>query len=502
MIIRSNFSITCSNIIIALIVLSQIIGKHVTQAAPNASEITSNERTRYKRMYALCPPKFQRIGNECYFVSHYKKNWLDAHFECKDRHSKLAEPLKYEDKRIRKYLLQFDLDHSDKWMGAIFNWEKDRWQWGYSGRNLQYQAFSRMNPGAREQLKYHCAVFSAKLKYRWSPRSCTDQHYFVCQHRMPLVSSKNRYRVYQKWNQTFPNELANENEVIVSNKNRNGQYKYRIANAKTDRDLNRIHFVKNDKQRRTRPIQNNDINPANYGDNRPAERRSRDPSHGWHPIANLPVHTKSSKNVLHPIKLNPVSGATSHMSSSFREVDPASIFHHPDTSRAGNIGQKVGPIRQKIETGPDGKTKLIMNIGQKRFGLDRPVEKETQAPRTRRRRPSTTIRPEQTTTTTTEKPILLPKLTFETEPSIVEKHTKAKTTTTTTTTTTTVLPQTSSTTIPSTSSPKQWQLSEKDLKRQQLMERLAKLTPEERLEFFEKRRKAKQQRQAKLLNDV
>lgn len=59
-------------------------------------------------MYALCPPKFQRIGNECYFVSHYKKNWLDANFECKDRHSKLAEPLKYEDRRIRKYLLQFD----------------------------------------------------------------------------------------------------------------------------------------------------------------------------------------------------------------------------------------------------------------------------------------------------------------------------------------------------------------------------------------------------------
>lgn len=114
---------------------------------PNATEISSNEKTRLKRMYALCPPKFQRIGNECYFISHYKKSWLDAHFECKDRHSKLAEPLKYEDRRIRKYLLSFDRDHADKWIGATFNWEKNRWQWGYSGRNLQYQAFSRMNPG-------------------------------------------------------------------------------------------------------------------------------------------------------------------------------------------------------------------------------------------------------------------------------------------------------------------------------------------------------------------
>lgn len=41
----------------------------------------------------------------------------------------------------------FFADHSDKWIGATFNWEKNRWQWGYSGRNLQYQAFSRMNPG-------------------------------------------------------------------------------------------------------------------------------------------------------------------------------------------------------------------------------------------------------------------------------------------------------------------------------------------------------------------
>lgn len=115
-------------------------------------------------MFALCPPDFHRIGNECYYISTYKANWLDAHFECKDRHSKLAEPLKYEDKRIRKYLLQhdngivflngfwniinlfFSTERTDKWIGATYNWETHRWQWGYSGRNLQYQAFSQMNP--------------------------------------------------------------------------------------------------------------------------------------------------------------------------------------------------------------------------------------------------------------------------------------------------------------------------------------------------------------------
>uniref|UniRef100_A0A182STM6 C-type lectin domain-containing protein n=1 Tax=Anopheles maculatus TaxID=74869 RepID=A0A182STM6_9DIPT len=59
---------------------------------------------RFKRMYVMCPPKFSRIGNECYFISPNKQNWLDAYFECKDHNSKLAEPMKYEDKHLRKYL--------------------------------------------------------------------------------------------------------------------------------------------------------------------------------------------------------------------------------------------------------------------------------------------------------------------------------------------------------------------------------------------------------------
>lgn len=70
---------------------------------------------------------------------------------------------------------------------------------------------------AKAQLKYHCAVLSADLRYRWSPRTCTNHQYFVCQHRMPFVSEKNRNKIYQKWNETYPNELANEVEVIVSN---------------------------------------------------------------------------------------------------------------------------------------------------------------------------------------------------------------------------------------------------------------------------------------------
>lgn len=98
-------------------------------------------------MYALCPPHFVRIGGQCYYISDAKENWLGAHFACKDRNSRLAEPIKLEDRRLRKYLQQMDGDRSIKWIGGRFNWGKHNWQWGYNGNLMTYQSFSQMTPG-------------------------------------------------------------------------------------------------------------------------------------------------------------------------------------------------------------------------------------------------------------------------------------------------------------------------------------------------------------------
>lgn len=78
--------------------------------------------TRNRRMYALCPPEFTKIGNDCYYLSTKKESWLDAHFECKDRNSKLAEPLKFADRRLRKYLKNRDQGIDSKWIGGMVNW--------------------------------------------------------------------------------------------------------------------------------------------------------------------------------------------------------------------------------------------------------------------------------------------------------------------------------------------------------------------------------------------
>ncbi|XP_055612021.1 uncharacterized protein LOC129758526 isoform X2 [Uranotaenia lowii] len=186
-------------------------------AQRNGEQISAR---RFKRMYAMCPPHFFRIGNECYFISQNQLNWLDAHFECKDRNSKLAEPMKYDDKNLRKFLTM-SKERNYIWIGGNYNWRANKWQWGYNGKDIGYQSFSQMVPG--QDLKYHCAVLNPDLKFRWSAKLCTEKLNFICQHKMPFVNSHSRAKVYNRWNATFPNELANEVEVVVADQPRNSK---------------------------------------------------------------------------------------------------------------------------------------------------------------------------------------------------------------------------------------------------------------------------------------
>lgn len=57
---------------------------------------------------------------------------------------------------------------------------------------------------------YFFLVLQIIKLFRWSSRSCVDQNRFICQHKMPRVSEKNRMKVYRRWNDTYPNQLANE----------------------------------------------------------------------------------------------------------------------------------------------------------------------------------------------------------------------------------------------------------------------------------------------------
>lgn len=133
-------------------------------------------------MFALCPPQFERIGNECYYLSKEKVNWLDAQFQCLDRDSKLAEPNKVDDRRLRKHLLAItpgsecnkdcnggvvltekscfaDEKIADLWLGGKYDWQNMNWVWGYNGRKMKYQAFGKPKD-KRRSVQLHCGVKS------------------------------------------------------------------------------------------------------------------------------------------------------------------------------------------------------------------------------------------------------------------------------------------------------------------------------------------------------
>uniref|UniRef100_A0A1Q3FL98 Putative c-type lectin-like domain protein n=2 Tax=Culex tarsalis TaxID=7177 RepID=A0A1Q3FL98_CULTA len=220
--------------------------------APGSQTATAGEHIsgrRFKRMYAMCPPHFFRIGNECYYISANKQNWLDAHFECKDRNSKLAEPMKYDDKNLRKFLISSKAKNYI-WIGGNYNWRANKWQWGYNGKDIGYQSFSQMVPGSSQDLKYHCAVLNPDLRFRWSAKLCTEKLNFICQHKMPFVNSHSRTKVYTRWNATFPNELANEVEVVVADQpvnSRKNDYYSTVGNTTTVAPMvlyNRIRGMK------------------------------------------------------------------------------------------------------------------------------------------------------------------------------------------------------------------------------------------------------------------
>lgn len=225
----------------------------IQQYDPNTPSQHTGEHIsvrRFKRMYAMCPPHFFRIGNECYFISQSRQNWLDAHFECKDRNSKLAEPMKYDDKNLRKFLQSSKSDKNYIWIGGNYNWRANKWQWGYNGKDIGYQSFSQMVPGSSQDLKYHCAVLSPELKFRWSAKLCTEKLNFICQHKMPFVNSNSRSKVYTRWNETFPNELANEVEVVVADQPRSSKQKdfYRTSSNTTVNPMALYNRIKNKKQ--------------------------------------------------------------------------------------------------------------------------------------------------------------------------------------------------------------------------------------------------------------
>lgn len=202
----------------------------------NTQNVTNVRFPRGQRAIGgLCPTGFIRSENICYFFSNKKETWIDAHFDCRDMKSRLAEPLKYSDRRLRKLLLNKDKSRSEKWIGGMYNWERMKWQLT-NGKDMTYQGFAQTS-NDNESLKYHCATVNPLNKYRWSAKLCTERHYYICQKNVPYVNEKNKQDLLKRLNsphhsqgnqQTFPSA-----EKVHYNKERN---QYHIHNRKHNRN--------------------------------------------------------------------------------------------------------------------------------------------------------------------------------------------------------------------------------------------------------------------------
>jgi hypothetical protein len=78
----------------------------------------------------------------CYFPSF--SCYARSHFSCKDKNAKLAEPLKYSDRFLRKYLLQRGTTRGEIWIGGMYNWQRHKWQWGKEASFTFYASESEM----------------------------------------------------------------------------------------------------------------------------------------------------------------------------------------------------------------------------------------------------------------------------------------------------------------------------------------------------------------------
>lgn len=97
------------------------------------------------------------------------------------------------------------------YFGGMYDHRAQVWSWGVSGQKFNYSSFIGLKTYLkRKSLNHTCTVYNPNRKFRWTPRDCTENHRFICEHKMPKVTENNRDKVYQKWNMTYPNQIANE----------------------------------------------------------------------------------------------------------------------------------------------------------------------------------------------------------------------------------------------------------------------------------------------------
>lgn len=151
------------------------------------------------KMSYVCPPQFIRLGHSCYYFSETKTTWQNALFACKDRDSNLTVPARWEDRNLREYLSNPDIERTERWIGGIYDYQAQAWKWGGELKEMRYQSFSKMQKLRPENLMWHCISMVPDLLYRWAPRKCVDPRQYICQTKLRKIPKSKVKEFRKRW---------------------------------------------------------------------------------------------------------------------------------------------------------------------------------------------------------------------------------------------------------------------------------------------------------------
>ncbi|XP_014204052.1 uncharacterized protein LOC106636231 [Copidosoma floridanum] len=172
-----------------LLVLTTTAGIRASPAEPRSfnadtslqQQVPEDGTADVPRRFA-CPTGFFRLRRNCYYLSAGTAAWREAYFQCTARNATLAVLNRNgKDRILRNYLMGDQFRRLERWIGGIYNWRQMDWEWGESGNKVQFQNFADSSSMVSENNVYHCLVLDPDQDYKWNPRRCIEQKYYICE---------------------------------------------------------------------------------------------------------------------------------------------------------------------------------------------------------------------------------------------------------------------------------------------------------------------------------
>ena len=135
----------------------------------------------------VCPPKWHRYGESCYFIIKDRMDWYEANRTCAELRANLAVPNSPSEQEYMLGLvpdtLKVNLSNPIQlWIGCNDIEEEGKWKHcPLRGKNDSYENWGDDQPSGTYDNSVNCAVFWY-TSGKWHDRRCTDDtNYAVCE---------------------------------------------------------------------------------------------------------------------------------------------------------------------------------------------------------------------------------------------------------------------------------------------------------------------------------